>query len=204
MWDGSLVVAANNNGTCYVWRLLRGTQVLHLILLQNLQCCVFLISIYREYFLYYTFPFVSLKHISSQRSAELKIMYSSRMTKVCVAMRCISLSWAHFFVLRVSRLVPVYTEVQDSCLFITMINYRVLAILQAPLPPPTLHLWAVLSDPFSGSSKCRVSTKHGWWNSVQAMTNFEPLHKLQAHDKYILKCLLSPEYCEPNKYVTVV
>ena len=27
MWDGSLVVAANNNGTCYVWRLLRGTQV---------------------------------------------------------------------------------------------------------------------------------------------------------------------------------
>jgi G protein beta subunit-like protein len=28
MWDGSLVVAANNNGTCYVWRLLRGTQVL--------------------------------------------------------------------------------------------------------------------------------------------------------------------------------
>lgn len=35
MWDGSLVVAANNNGTCYVWRLLRGTQVLHLILLQN-------------------------------------------------------------------------------------------------------------------------------------------------------------------------
>lgn len=28
MWDGSLVVAANNRGTCYVWRLLRGTQVL--------------------------------------------------------------------------------------------------------------------------------------------------------------------------------
>lgn len=27
MWDGSLVVAANNNGTCYVWRLSRGTQV---------------------------------------------------------------------------------------------------------------------------------------------------------------------------------
>lgn len=27
MWDGSLVVAANNRGTCYVWRLLRGTQV---------------------------------------------------------------------------------------------------------------------------------------------------------------------------------
>ncbi|CAA6654974.1 unnamed protein product [Spirodela intermedia] len=28
MWDGSLVVAANNNGTCYVWRLLRGTQIM--------------------------------------------------------------------------------------------------------------------------------------------------------------------------------
>lgn len=27
MWDGSLVVAANNRGTCYVWRLLQGTQV---------------------------------------------------------------------------------------------------------------------------------------------------------------------------------
>nr|KAJ0223867.1 hypothetical protein LSAT_V11C200063780 [Lactuca sativa] len=26
MWDGSLVVAVNNKGTCYVWRLLRGTQ----------------------------------------------------------------------------------------------------------------------------------------------------------------------------------
>ncbi|KAI3952052.1 hypothetical protein MKW92_019762 [Papaver armeniacum] len=28
MWDGSLVVAANNNGTCYVWRLQRGTHCL--------------------------------------------------------------------------------------------------------------------------------------------------------------------------------
>lgn len=27
MWDGSLIVAANNRGTCYVWRLLRGTEV---------------------------------------------------------------------------------------------------------------------------------------------------------------------------------
>nr|KAJ0191477.1 hypothetical protein LSAT_V11C800421020 [Lactuca sativa] len=26
MWDGSLVVAVNNKGTCYVWRLLRGTE----------------------------------------------------------------------------------------------------------------------------------------------------------------------------------
>ncbi|XP_022743088.1 target of rapamycin complex subunit wat1-like [Durio zibethinus] len=26
-WDGSLVVAANNHGTCYVWRLLRGSQI---------------------------------------------------------------------------------------------------------------------------------------------------------------------------------
>ncbi|KAM0035733.1 putative transcription factor WD40-like family [Helianthus debilis subsp. tardiflorus] len=27
MWDGSLVVAANNKGTCYVWRLLSGTRL---------------------------------------------------------------------------------------------------------------------------------------------------------------------------------
>jgi G protein beta subunit-like protein len=31
------------------------------------------------------------------------------------------------------------------------------------------------------------------------MTNFEPLHKLQAHKEYILKCLLSPEFCEPQR-----
>lgn len=49
MWDGSLVVAANNNGTCYVWRLLRGTQVLDLIGLRNLHFCVFLM-------LYFSLP----------------------------------------------------------------------------------------------------------------------------------------------------
>ena len=32
MWDGSLVVAANNRGTCYVWRLLQGTQVAKLLI----------------------------------------------------------------------------------------------------------------------------------------------------------------------------
>ncbi|KAH0687994.1 hypothetical protein KY290_017222 [Solanum tuberosum] len=36
---------------------------------------------------------------------------------------------------------------------------------------------------------------------TETMTNFEPLHKLQAHDGYILKCLLSPELCEPNRYL---
>ncbi|KAG6541382.1 hypothetical protein Mapa_017251 [Marchantia paleacea] len=35
----------------------------------------------------------------------------------------------------------------------------------------------------------------------QMMTNFEPLHKLKAHNSYILKCLLSPEFCEPNRYL---
>ncbi|CAI0377237.1 unnamed protein product [Linum tenue] len=34
---------------------------------------------------------------------------------------------------------------------------------------------------------------------TQTMTNFEPLHKLQAHNGYILKCLLSPEFCEPHR-----
>lgn len=28
MWDGSLVVAINNHGTCYVWRLMHGTQTM--------------------------------------------------------------------------------------------------------------------------------------------------------------------------------
>ncbi|XP_056842362.1 target of rapamycin complex subunit LST8-1 isoform X1 [Raphanus sativus] len=28
MWDGTMVVAANNRGTCYVWRLLRGKQTM--------------------------------------------------------------------------------------------------------------------------------------------------------------------------------
>ncbi|RVX09675.1 Target of rapamycin complex subunit wat1 [Vitis vinifera] len=37
----------------------------------------------------------------------------------------------------------------------------------------------------------------------QTMTNFEPLHKLQAHDGYILKCLLSPEFCEPTDGFTL-
>ncbi|XP_024027235.1 target of rapamycin complex subunit wat1 isoform X3 [Morus notabilis] len=36
---------------------------------------------------------------------------------------------------------------------------------------------------------------------TQTMTNFEPLHKLQAHKGYILKCLLSPEFCEPHRYL---
>ncbi|XP_066347797.1 target of rapamycin complex subunit LST8-like [Miscanthus floridulus] len=34
---------------------------------------------------------------------------------------------------------------------------------------------------------------------TQTITCFEPLHKLQAHDGYILKCLLSPEFCDPNR-----
>ncbi|KAG6514413.1 hypothetical protein ZIOFF_024768 [Zingiber officinale] len=36
---------------------------------------------------------------------------------------------------------------------------------------------------------------------TQTMTYFEPLHKLQAHNGYILKCLLSPEFCDPNRYL---
>nr|CAB3504847.1 unnamed protein product [Digitaria exilis] len=36
---------------------------------------------------------------------------------------------------------------------------------------------------------------------TQKITCFEPLHKLQAHDGYILKCLLSPKFCDPNRYL---
>eukprot|EP00271_Cylindrocystis_brebissonii_P004921 TRINITY_DN1685_c0_g1_i1.p1 TRINITY_DN1685_c0_g1~~TRINITY_DN1685_c0_g1_i1.p1 ORF type:complete len:317 (+),score=48.22 TRINITY_DN1685_c0_g1_i1:223-1173(+) len=35
----------------------------------------------------------------------------------------------------------------------------------------------------------------------QTAANFEPLHKLQAHNAAVLKCLLSPEFCEPNRYL---
>ncbi|XP_073287466.1 non-functional target of rapamycin complex subunit LST8-2-like isoform X2 [Primulina huaijiensis] len=34
---------------------------------------------------------------------------------------------------------------------------------------------------------------------TQTMSVFEPLHKLLAHNGYILKCLLFPEFCEPNR-----
>lgn len=36
-------------------------------------------------------------------------------------------------------------------------------------------------------------------NSQGIGGNLEPLHKLQAHDTYILKCLLSPEFCESSR-----
>lgn len=94
MWDGSLVVAANNHGTCYVWRLLRGTQVVSL------------------YIWHKCYPFYPVSYIT------------------------------HF------------------------------------------PLWNL---PF-----------------MQTMTNFEPLHKLQAHKGYILKCLLSPEFCEPHRLYRLI
>ncbi|KAI3917575.1 hypothetical protein MKW98_021337 [Papaver atlanticum] len=33
------------------------------------------------------------------------------------------------------------------------------------------------------------------------MCGMQPLHKLQAHDGYILQCLLSPKFCEPHRYL---
>ncbi|CAI5951838.1 unnamed protein product [Closterium sp. NIES-65] len=35
----------------------------------------------------------------------------------------------------------------------------------------------------------------------QTAASFEPLHKLQAHNSYVLKCLLSPEFSDPNRYL---
>lgn len=37
-------------------------------------------------------------------------------------------------------------------------------------------------------------------NVMQTMTNFEALHKLHAHNSYILMCLLSPELCDPHRF----
>ncbi|RZC80005.1 hypothetical protein C5167_042581 [Papaver somniferum] len=39
---------------------------------------------------------------------------------------------------------------------------------------------------------------------TQTMTNFEPLHKLQAHDGYILKCLLSPGHIARASIIFIV
>lgn len=36
---------------------------------------------------------------------------------------------------------------------------------------------------------------------AQTSSSFEPLHKLQAHNTHILKCLLSPEFSDPNRYL---
>ncbi|TVU25157.1 hypothetical protein EJB05_27642, partial [Eragrostis curvula] len=36
---------------------------------------------------------------------------------------------------------------------------------------------------------------------TQAITCSKHLHKLQAHDGYILKCLLSPKVCNPSRYL---
>ncbi|XP_038980102.1 target of rapamycin complex subunit LST8-like isoform X2 [Phoenix dactylifera] len=38
------------------------------------------------------------------------------------------------------------------------------------------------------------------FNLLETMTYFEPLHKLQAHDDYILKCLLPLEFIDPQRY----
>ncbi|XP_074561097.1 uncharacterized protein LOC141817321 [Curcuma longa] len=49
MWDGSMVVAANNHGTCYVWRLLKGTQTMtYFEPLHKLQARMKLKSTYRR------------------------------------------------------------------------------------------------------------------------------------------------------------
>lgn len=106
MWDGSLVVAANNHGTCYVWRLLRGNQVRIL----SLTCYVW---------------------------------------------------WYNHRTCYVWRLV-----VALSIVFYQLIMFCLM--------------------------------RHYFF--MQTMTNFEPLHKLQAHDGYILKCLLSPEFCDPHRF----
>ncbi|MQM00486.1 hypothetical protein Taro_033211 [Colocasia esculenta] len=43
-----------------------------------------------------------------------------------------------------------------------------------------------------------AANNHG---TCYVMSYFEPLHKLQAHHGYILKCLLSPELCDPHRYL---
>ncbi|KAG6391883.1 hypothetical protein SASPL_149647 [Salvia splendens] len=64
-----------------------------------------------------------------------------------------------------------------------------------------LSLYSKVGVQLASILNCDVGWKLGDPLAVQTMTNFVPLHKLQAHDQYILKCLLSPELCEPNRYL---
>uniref|UniRef100_A0ACD5X621 Uncharacterized protein n=1 Tax=Avena sativa TaxID=4498 RepID=A0ACD5X621_AVESA len=48
---------------------------------------------------------------------------------------------------------------------------------------------------------CTINVFNRFLKGTQTITNFEPLHKLQTHDGYILKCLLSPKFCDPNMYL---
>ncbi|KAK1298377.1 hypothetical protein QJS10_CPB14g01542 [Acorus calamus] len=51
------------------------------------------------------------------------------------------------------------------------------------------------------ANNCGTCYSRRVWKGNQALTRFEPLHKLQAHDGYILKCLPSPELCDLQRYL---
>ncbi|CAI5959542.1 unnamed protein product [Closterium sp. NIES-65] len=106
MWDGSMVVAANNKGTCFVWRLTSGSQ----------PC-------------FHSPPY---------------LLHS-----------------------------PPYLILRPSLCILPLTFCIVLFPVTTTHPPPP--------------------TRRG-----QTAASFEPLHKLQAHNSYVLKCLLSPEFSDPN------
>ncbi|KAK6926969.1 WD40 repeat [Dillenia turbinata] len=63
----------------------------------------------------------------------------------------------------------------------------------------TCYVWRLL-----WGNQAETSSKHIHFipcGSYFTMINFEPLHKLQAHNSCILKCLLSPELCDPQRYL---
>ncbi|CAH1432442.1 unnamed protein product [Lactuca virosa] len=67
----------------------------------------------------------------------------------------------------------------------------------------TYDLEEQIVEEYSNSTELHEKSKEDQKEPV-IMTNFEPLHKLQAaQDGYILKCLLSPEFCEPQRYLAI-
>ncbi|KAI3981210.1 hypothetical protein MKX01_041349 [Papaver californicum] len=65
----------------------------------------------------------------------------------------------------------------------------------------TCYVWRLMCGMQSNEHSFFLSLLFETIRRFTSMTNFEPLHKLQADNGYILKCLLSPEFCGPHRYL---
>ncbi|RZC93759.1 hypothetical protein C5167_029401 [Papaver somniferum] len=72
--------------------------------------------------------------------------------------------------------------------------YQVYSVIQVPEVDTSVRSLTVMWDGSLVVAANNNKTCYVWrlQRGTQTMTNFEPLHKLQAHDGYILKCLHSP------------
>ncbi|KAH9620439.1 hypothetical protein KSS87_004131 [Heliosperma pusillum] len=65
----------------------------------------------------------------------------------------------------------------------------------------TVKIWDLRTPGLQREYESRAAVNTVALHPNQTMMNFEPLHRLQAHKGYILNCLLSPEYCDPHRYL---